>query len=349
MNYARLKFLIYISHSYSIPIGEPLEDVAKQRGHDVKWFADKPEGSAKIKHRHNAFKNIEEAVNFKPDIVLAITNQVPSFISGIKVQVFHGFNAQKRTSKRFKYSHFKIRGMFDLYCTQGPSTTKPFKKLQQQFKHFEVKETGWSKLDPLFKSDNQKIKAEKVLITSTFTKSLSLAHNVKFFKEVKKLIETKKYQFLMTTHPKMNQDIINKWKSLQCENFEYQETYNLLPLYQQSKLMVSDTTSAIQEFLQLKRPIIAINNPNSPNYVHNLNDSSHLEKAIDESNKWFTKLRSEVHQSCQLIHPFTDGRSSQRVIDACEEFIKNMTKLKPKPLKILRKLKLRKALNYWKL
>ena len=140
------KFLIYISYSYAIPIGKPLEDEIKKRGYQVKWFSDHK--AAKIKLIDGNFAvlpDIREVLAYKPDIVLTATNDVPDFIKALKVQIFHGFHAEKRKGET---GHFRIRGFFDLYCTQGPSTTSEFKLLQKKHKHFEVIETGWPKVDP---------------------------------------------------------------------------------------------------------------------------------------------------------------------------------------------------------
>src|SRR5210317_1290993 len=127
------KFLIYISYSYALPIGKPLEKVIKKRGYQIKWFADTAEGKKAIALQSNSLESIEEVIGYKPDIVLAATDSVPDFISGLKVQIFHGFNAEKRPDKNNNFAHFRIRGFFDLYCTQGPSTTQGF--LNQQKKH----------------------------------------------------------------------------------------------------------------------------------------------------------------------------------------------------------------------
>ena len=34
------KFLIYISYSYSIPIGKPLQEEIERRGYEVFWFSE---------------------------------------------------------------------------------------------------------------------------------------------------------------------------------------------------------------------------------------------------------------------------------------------------------------------
>jgi len=44
-------------------------------------------------------------------------------------------------------------------------------------------------------------------------------------------------------------------------------------------------------------------------------------------------------------HPYTDGLSSKRVIDACIDFIANGI-VKRKPLNLVRRYQVRKKLNY---
>ena len=35
------RFLIYISHTYALPIGLPLQEEIRKRNYEVKWFTDK--------------------------------------------------------------------------------------------------------------------------------------------------------------------------------------------------------------------------------------------------------------------------------------------------------------------
>jgi len=183
MNY---KFLIYISYSYAVPIGNPLEKEIKKQGFTIKWFSDLDDGKKALSNKNNVIKTIKDLIDYQPDIVLTATDSVPDFISGLKVQVFHGFNAQKRPEVKNGFSHFRIRGFFDLYCTQGPTTTKGFLQQQKKHPHFEVIETGWSKVDPLFPLEKNK-KANKkpsILIASTFTERLSLAYRDDVFDKI---------------------------------------------------------------------------------------------------------------------------------------------------------------------
>ena len=66
------KFLIYISYSYAIPIGNPLEKEIKNRGYEVQWFSDLEEGSNGLINRANVLSGIKDVIHYNPDIVLAV-------------------------------------------------------------------------------------------------------------------------------------------------------------------------------------------------------------------------------------------------------------------------------------
>ena len=344
------KFLIYISYSYSIPIGEPLENEILNKGDNVMWFSDTKQGFDKIKHQSNTLSSIQDVINYEPHIVLTLTNLVPDFISGLKVQVFHGFNAKKRKSKKNKYSHFNIRGFFDLYCTQGPSTTCYFNKLAAQYKHFKVIETGWPKVDPLFQTESSETIYNNIMIASTFTKSLSLAFDDSFYQEIKRLVGSGKYNFQMVLHPKMPSEIVEKWKKLNSEHFEFIDTYNLIPVFKNNRLLVSDNTSAISEFLLQEKPVIAYKNINQPDYLINIDTASQLELLLISKNLLSEELLKNIRHYNKELHPYSDGLSSKRVIDSCIQYLhEDKTSVKSKPVNLIRKFKIRKKLKHFTL
>lgn len=340
-------FLIYISYPYGFPIGEPLHNEIISRGHTVKWFIDIEDTKNKFPfNRKDLLNNIEDVIEYKPDIVLAATGVVPDFIRGLKVQIFHGFNAEKRS---FRKGHFRIRGFFDLYCTQGPSTTKVFMKQRKRYKTFEVIETGWPKVDSLFKtpkhSDSQK---NTILISTTFSKKLSLAFDDHFFEKIKNLSKKGDYRFKMIMHPKLPSDIKQKWGTLENENFEYINTTFLIPTLKECDIMVSDTTSVIQEFLLLKKPVITFNHKETKPYLINITNSDQLENAIHYAFSNPPEIINEIEKYILLLHPYFDGKSSERVIDASIDFLhKDKGYIKKKPLNLIRKWKLRKELGYF--
>lgn len=343
------KFLIYISYSYAIPIGIPLEDEIKKRGYDVFWFSDLENGNKELLKKANSFKDIKEVINYKPDIVLAATDDVPDFITGLKVQIFHGFLSYKRPEKKNGEAHFRIRGFFDLYCTQGPSSTVGFKLQQEKQAHFEIIETGWSKVDPLFPiTEKKQSNKPTVLIASTFTERLSLAYNTSVFNKIKEVSSSGRYNFIMVLHPKIPAEIVTKWKTLNTSNFTFYNTTNLIPLFKKSDIMFADTTSAIQEFLLQKKPVVTFNHTFKHNYLIDITESSNIETAFNEALSQPTVLLKNIDLFINDLHPYTDGKSSERVINATIAFLqKDKSYLKPKPLNLIRKYKIRKRLGFF--
>lgn len=346
MNY---KFLIYISYSYAVPIGNPLDKEIKNRGFEVQWFSDLEDGNKALHNKTNVLKNIKDVINYKPDIVLTATDDVPDFISGLKIQIFHGFLSYKRPENKNGEAHFRIRGFFDLYCTQGPSTTKGFNRQKTKYPYFEVIETGWSKVDPLFpieiKENNRTI-----MIASTFTERLSLAYNEAVFTEIKRLSKNGLFNFIMVLHPKLPKDLTEKWKTLNGENFKFHNTTDLIPLFKESDILFADTTSAIQEFLLQKKPVVTFNHTFNHNYLLHVTQANDLEDMFNHALSYPKDLLEKIDPFIQELHPYFDGKSSTRVIDASISYLhKDKSHLKSKPLNLIRKYKIRKRLGYFTL
>jgi CDP-glycerol glycerophosphotransferase (TagB/SpsB family) len=340
------KFLIYISQPYSIPIGRPLQEEIERRGFNIRWFCDEETTKSHLNSKETLLNSVEEVLEYHPDVVLVATNVVPHFFSGIKVQVFHGFSVGKRRESK---GHFNIRGFFDLYCTQGKTTTKPFTKLQKKYKYFEVVETGWSKVDPLFPLERRKKSLKPtVMISSTFTTRLSLAKNKRVVEEIERLSKLDKYNFIVVLHPKMEQDIIEKFKSFQNKNFIFYNTTDLIPLFKQADIMLSDTTSAITEFVLQKKLVVTVNNNQPKSYMINITEAKEIKGALDLALSQPKNIMRELEKFIIRTHPYTDGKSSQRVIDACLDFLNN-NRVKRKPINLIRKYKICKKLNYFEM
>lgn len=346
MNY---KFLIYISYSYSIPIGIPLEKEILKRGYTVKWFADDLEGKMELKKKSNSICTVQEILDFSPHIILTATDSVPDFFDALKVQIFHGFHAEKRPGSNNSYAHFRLRGFFDLYCTHGPNTTEIFKKLSQQQSYFKVVETGWSKVDPLFPLQKKKVTGiPTVMIASTFTKRLSLAYDDDVYNKIKQLIQSQAYKFNMVLHPKLPESVKAKWKGLNSDNFTFYDTTDLIPLFKKSDIMFADTTSAIQEFILQKKPVVTLRHTMDRDYLIDIKNANDIEQAFLRALSNEEEILNNIKKYIQKLHPYTDGTSSQRILDAAIDFLhEDKTHLKSKPLNLVRKYKIRRKLNYF--
>ncbi|NJY63299.1 CDP-glycerol glycerophosphotransferase [Salinimicrobium sp. CDJ15-81-2] len=343
----KYRFLIYISYSYAFPIGEPLEQEILRRGYEVNWFADEEETKAKFSGEKQVLKNIKEAIDYQPHVVLSITNSIADFLPGLKVQVFHGFETSKRN---FKKGHFRIRGFFDLYCTHGPSTTEIFMELKKEHKYFEVRETGWPKLDPLFPVRDEPRERPCILIASTFTKKLSLAHNDELIEEISRLSKLGKWEFKVVLHPKLEEGRVKKFTEIQNKNLTYYETTNLIPLFRKADVLLADSTSVITEFLLQEKPVVTFRNSKPGPQLINITKVEDVEAALAEGLDPQIQLLEKIRNFNQEVHPYQDGLSSKRLIDASLEFLHaNKNGLKPKPLNLIRKFQERKKLKYFTL
>lgn len=343
----KYRFLIYITYPYSIPIGIPLQEEIEKQGHEVFWFCELEKTKSYFKKPPPLLHSIKEAVNYEPHIILTATDTVPDFFKGLKVQVFHGFPANKRS---FKKDHFRIRGFFDLYTCHGPSTLEVFKRQAKKYKTFDAVQTGWSKIDPLFRKRQDNISREKpiIIIASTFTKRLSLAYDEVFFEELTKLIKSQKYTFLCVLHPKIEEEIKDKFKDLNGSNFQYYDTTDLNPLFVKADIMLSDTTSAISEFIMQKKIVVTYRNNKPESHFINVSQVHDLEKVLDYALSTPENTLKEIEKFIKNTHPYQDGKSSERIINACISFLhKDKSYIKKKPINLIRKWKLRKKLNFF--
>ena len=120
------RYLFYISQNYSFEILRPLQDEIRKRGDEVKWLATGNDVNLNNFYGNEAvLESINEAISYHPHASFVPGNIIPSFIPGLKVQVFHGLEWKKK-------GHFVIRDCFDLYCTHGAATTTRFEQLAEK-------------------------------------------------------------------------------------------------------------------------------------------------------------------------------------------------------------------------
>jgi len=196
------RYLFYISQNYSYAILRPLQKAIKARGDDVAWFLEGNEvNEGFLDEDEKQLMSVDSIKQYNPVAVFYPSNIAPTFLPGINVAVFHGFDAGK-VDKKGNNDHFKVRNCFDLYCTQGPSTTAPFHALAKEYNHFKVTETGWCALDTLYLDDEQLAESKQksadkptILLCSTFSKKLSCAPHL--FETVKRLSESNKWNWIV--------------------------------------------------------------------------------------------------------------------------------------------------------
>lgn len=337
------RYLFYVTLSYSFGVLRPIEKVIKASGGQVAWFI--PNGSEAEKfltHGDTRLPDVNAVMDYQSDAVLAPGNYIPHFFPGIKVQVFHGFDSGKKNK-------FNVRGFFDLYCTQGPNITQAFTDISDGT--FEIVETGWSKLDPLFfetdAAEQYRSSSPVILYAPTFSPKLTSTQAL--YPYIKELSEQRDWQWLIKLHPKATQAEVELYKTLVGDRVKFIETGDIIPLLQAADVILSDTSSVLAEFALQQKVVVALNNRRPEDWMLNFTKADELQEKIEAALARPDSLMAKISAHSQAIHPQNDGHSSERVLAAINRLVdKGAGHLKAKPLNIIRRLKMRKKLNYWR-
>lgn len=345
------KYLFFVSLTYSYSILRPLQDEIWRRGDDVAWFVEQSCDSW-LTENEKQLKTIQEVIDYNPIAVFAPGNWVYDFFPGIKVAVFHGYSVRKRVEKID--DHFTIRGWYDIYCTQGESSTPYFKELEKKHGFFKVYETGWCKVDAFFDNSAAPIRENNnptILYSPTFSKTVSSAPYL--WETIKHLVETKPWNWIITFHPKLdNPELIQKYKQLADthDNVVFNRTNDGLNTFRKADVMLCDSSSIIVEFMLLDKPVVTFRNTHPGNHLLDVLNEDEIGGAIEKAISRPKELMDNIHTYTMAHESHRDGQNSARVLDAVDDFILHYKgKIKSKPFNLIRKIKLRLKVKYYHL
>jgi CDP-Glycerol:Poly(glycerophosphate) glycerophosphotransferase len=340
------RYLFFVSEIYSFAILRPLAAAIRARGDAVAWFLEREKLTSHLRDDELRLTTTPAVIDWGPAAVFVPGNWVPHFFPGLKVEVFHGFSVGKRSESR---GHFRIRGSFDLYCTQGPDTTAPFRELALRHGFFRVEETGWPKLDPLFAQRHPPADDSRpvVMYASTFTESITSARVL--HDTIAAGARRGDWQWVVTLHPKMAPDVIAAYRALQGPHLTFAMTDDILELYARSDVLLSDTSSVVPEFLTQHKPVVTYRNRRPGPHLLDVQSESEVLPALQHAISRPPELMLAINEYVQRIHPYRDGRSSERVLAATDAAIRaGRTGLRRKPWNHWRRLQARRRLNYWR-
>lgn len=304
---------------------KPLHDELAKTNHRVLWYIpDRIKGNCPFLNDIEYTNSIDELYKFQSDAIFVPGNEVPHYLRGVKVQIFHGLAGEKK-------GHFRIRQYFDLYLTQGPYFTDRFKQLAAKHRNFEVVETGWCKLDTLF-SNHEVYLAEKqallansgrktlVLFAPTFSPSLTCAVEAK--DKIFEIADNEDVHVLIKFHDLMNAQLADEYRQLASarSNVKVVDDRNILKYLVMCDIMVSDTSSVVYEFVLLNKPVVTVNSKSTNINWCDIPSSDLLHDALMEEIEKdnFKDIRKNT---IEQYHPYSDGKSSARMIAAVEEYI----------------------------
>ena len=335
-----------------------MQEEIHRRGDEVAWFL---ESSCEDMLRRDEVRllTVEEVRRYRPKAVITAGNHVYPFFPGVKVCVFHGYPINKRADKHD--DHFKLRGWFDIYCTQSPLSTDPFQALAEKKKYFRVYETGWPKIDDFVRgkrgtesvarplSSTPQVPTPTIVYACTFTKGITSAPALA--PVIETLIQKKSWRWILTLHPKIDDvDIINHYTTLAVRypNVMFRKQLTTDDLLQ-GDVMLCDTSSIILEFQLMDKPVVTFRNTNPGPHLINVTETDEVESALEQALTRPPQLMAAIGEHTTLFEAHRDGQNSARVLDAIDDFINNwQATMKPKPRNWLRRWKLYRQSNTYR-
>ena len=337
-----MKYIFYIAKYYSIPIFKPLVEYLKSTDDKYAFYASNKviRNFPEEWDKSLILENLKEAGKYKADFVLSPGNYVDFRIPGIKVQIFHGIGVEKP-------AHYKIRHFFDIYLTSGPVVTEKFLKLKEKNNdYFEVRETGWVKIDYILNyptknlKKNLSIPEEKKIILYAPTFSNTMESGSKVVEKIENLVKDDEF-WLLKFHEFMDKDIIVHFKEKSLPNIKIVETYDITPYLHAADILISDTSSVVYEFMVLNKPVITINTLSRKDKGIDVTSIDELRPAIDKLKNNSAFLEKNIKKHLSEVNPYLNGKIANRTLDTLSE-IKRDYKFpkRNKPWNLIRKWKI---------
>ncbi len=343
------RYLFFVAQAYAYSILRPLQEEIRRRGGETAWFIEKTSPVC-LREDERQLKTIPEVIEYNPLAVFAPGNHVYDFFPGVKVSVFHGYAIQKRQDK--VDDHFTIRGWYDIYCSQGESSTPYFKVLEQKYGFFKVYETGWTLADGYFSpymQQREKNLRPVVLYASTFSKNITSAPVV--WKALEKLVKEKPWDWILTLHPKLQDpEVVGKYKALaeENENVVFFDGSDKLEILRKADVLLCDSSSIILEFMFLDKPVVTYRNTHPGDFLLDVRELDEIGPALEKALQRPADLMENIRRYTLFHEPHRDCHCCARVLDAVDDFVANYQgKIKKKPLNLVRKLKMRWKTKYF--
>jgi hypothetical protein len=337
-----MRIVLFCENKYAIDILYPLQEEAEDEGvNDILWYVHKKRiPDFPLKDSVIWTNSIQKVYDFSPEVIYVPGNIVPYYLSGVKIQVFHGYAAEKK-------DHWVIRRYFDTYFTQGPYFTRKFKQLSLKYGDFEVLETGWTRQDWIscHRSDFENEKAELlekygkkqiVLYAPTFSPKLTSLPLIK--DALIKLAKEKDILLMMKFHPLTSQQWIDEYRQLaeEHDNIIFVDDFSVTKYMLMADVMISDTSSTIYEFLLLNKPVITLRAISKDIYWKNIDDPEELCDAFEQvqHDKKLISLRRWVIEN---YDPYTDGGVAHRMLEGARDYIRRHGVPRKRKLNLWRK------------
>lgn len=342
------RYLFFVSIAYSYPILRPLQDEIRRRGDEVAWYVERT-CPLLLEPGERHLRSMAAVMAWNPVAVFTPGNYVYDFFPGVKVSLFHGYPINKRGDETD--DHFAVRGWFDIYCTQGESSTLTFRKLEERYGYFRVYETGWCKADLYARMRRRPLAGRRpvVLYSTTFTRSITSAPAL--YDTIARLARTGEWDWVLSFHPKYDDaEVMDRYRALAGElpNVTFHEGGLVdADLLQGADVLLSDASSVIVEAMLTDCPVVTFRNTCPGPHLLNVTETDGVEPALRRALTRPAELMEPMRAYVAHHESHLDGHNCARVLDAVDDFlVRRSSGLRHKPLNLLRRFKLRLYTGY---
>lgn len=321
-----MRIVLFCENKYAIDILNPIQiEANRERNNETLWYVHREKIPDFPFQREVRWTNsIQEVYNFSPEVIFVPGNIVPYYLPGVKIQIFHGYAAEKK-------DHWVIRRYFDTYFTQGPFFTNNFLKLARKYNDFEVLETGWPRQDWVkehlhdFDKEKEALLAKYqrkhlVLYAPTFSPSLTSLPHLKT--ALVDLTNKEDVLIIIKLHPLTRQEWVDEYKELarNNKNIVWIDDFTVTKYQLMADMMISDTSSTIYEFLLLDKPVITLRAISKDIYWKDITEPEQLCNAFSEvlHNESYINLRKWVISN---YDPYSDGKVAHRMLEGARDYI----------------------------
>jgi CDP-glycerol glycerophosphotransferase (TagB/SpsB family) len=141
----------------------------------------------------------------------------------------------------------------------------------------------------------------------------------------------------------MGKELIDSYKKIaeSIDNVLFESERNITKYLMMADLLISDTSSVIYEFLLLDKPVLTFKNISSQILWDNRLAYDKLTESVAENLQKDT-FKPQRKIISDTYHPYKDGLSARRMVDAVRFYIKEFGVPERRKLSLFRKYKIYK-------